>query len=269
MKKILRVLFSKLPRPILLFIAVLFSRMVEIPTNSDDKVKDFRILTGPAKRLVYSLPVTEKWQAASFSLRLNEIQVTKVLEDLCKPGFVCLDLGASVGYHTLPLSCLCGTKGKVIAFEPNPASYFLLERNIQRNQLQNVFLQAFALSDKTGQMAFKSSGSIDGLGHLVNMNTQADDYFGQKEYVVQVTSIDEFVEKEKLLKIDLIKMDIEGAELLCLQGMKTTLQSKRPVIIVEFNGTQRIKEGTEFLARFGYHCQSIDRNNTLATPLQY
>src|SRR3972149_1983283 len=108
MKKTIRMLFSKLPRPALLFIAILFSRMLEISANSDNNVKEFRILTGPARGLVYSLPVTEKWQAASFSLRLNEIQVCKVLESLCKPGSVCLDLGASVGYHTLPLSCLCG-----------------------------------------------------------------------------------------------------------------------------------------------------------------
>jgi FkbM family methyltransferase len=241
---------------------------VEIHANSDNQVKEFRILTGPARGLVFSLPVVEKWQAASFSLRLNEIQVCKALESLCKPGSVCLDLGASVGYHTLPLSRLCGIDGKVIAFEPNPVSYLLLERNVQRNQLQNVSLQPYALSNRTGHMVFKSLGSIDGLGHLGNIMPKSGERSGQKEYVVQVTSVDEFVEKERLARVDVIKMDIEGAELMCLAGMKKTLQSKLPVIIVEFNGDQRIKEGTEFLAQFGYHCQAIDSNNFLARHLQ-
>jgi FkbM family methyltransferase len=202
MKKIIRKLFSKLPRPALLFMAALFSRMVEIPAYSDNAIKEFRILTGPARGLIYSLPVSEKWQAASFSLRLNEIEICKILESLCVSGSVCLDLGASVVYHTLPLSRLCGVEGKVIAFEPNTVSYSILERSIRRNQLQNVSLQPYALSNKAGQTMFKSSGSIDGWGHLVDVTSESDELLGQKEYEVQVISIDEFVEKEKLSKVD-------------------------------------------------------------------
>jgi len=269
MKQLTRTLFTLLPRRSILLLAELFSRFVEIPSYSDENIKEFRILSGPAKGLIYSLPVVHRWQAASFSLMLNEIQISKLINKFCKPGSFCIDLGASGGYHTLPLSCLCGPGGKVFAFEPNPESYLILKRSIQRNKLRNVFLHSYAVADRTGEMVFTSAGSIDGLGHLVGLESDLREDSEQIKYIVQTISIDEFIEKEAISRIDLIKMDIEGAELLCLKGMKKTLQNYKPVIIGEFGSEQKIKEGIEFFHLYGYLCNHIDKNNIIAIPIKY
>ena len=71
-------------------------------------------------------------------------------------GMTALDIGAQSGFYTLLLSKLVGSKGKVIAFEPLPANYRLLDENVGLNGVENVIVEHQAVADHTGEMIFSS-----------------------------------------------------------------------------------------------------------------
>jgi FkbM family methyltransferase len=141
-----------------------------------------------------------------------------------KPGMIALDLGAHIGYYTRILSKLVGPMGKVLAFEPNPENVEVLRRNLRG--YRNVEIYPYAVSDANGTCTlFISPGHSN--HSLVAGFTQAE---GEVE--VQAVAIDGL----GLGSVGFIKMDVEGAESLALQGMRETIgRSKGLHLLMEFN----------------------------------
>src|SRR5207245_2930011 len=79
-----------------------------------------------------------------------EKDVTAYLMKLIESGMVVVDIGANVGYYTLLAAEKVGSHGKVLAFEPEPSRYALLEKNVRANDLKNVIPVQKAVSNKTG-----------------------------------------------------------------------------------------------------------------------
>src|SRR5437870_2877368 len=87
---------------------------------------------------------------------------TQWIQYLVRPGDVVLDIGAHIGYYTTLLSQLVGVHGKVVAFEPDPTNFTLLQQNVARIACTNVTLYNLALSDRNGTVALYLSADNAG-----------------------------------------------------------------------------------------------------------
>ncbi|MDA1096056.1 MAG: FkbM family methyltransferase [Chloroflexi bacterium] len=141
--------------------------------------------------------------------------VTRLFEQMLRPGMVVVDAGAHIGYFTLLAARLVGPTGKVYAFEPVPSSFALLQKNVELNGYTNVTLRQMAVSDGGERtMTFYVHANPVGSSFYAETLGKSDDAIE-----VGVTSLDSFFEREAWPNVDLIKMDIEGAEPEAVAGM--------------------------------------------------
>ncbi len=170
-----------------------------------------------------------------------ESRLTYYSQKLIKEGDVVFDIGAHVGYFTLLFSMLVGDKGKVFSFEPNKNNFCLLDKHVRINKLQNVRILPYAVYDIDGFLSFKI-GDGSGTGKI------SDD--GQ--YFVSVVSVDSFVLKNKIDRLDFLKVDVEGAEDKVIEGAKDTLKKFQPTIFLSLHGEDKYIKCKTMLEQLGY-----------------
>ncbi len=146
-------------------------------------------------------------------------------------GAIFVDIGANIGAYTLIASKMVTKYGKVFAFEPAKHVYDQLLRNISLNQFENIRLEKLALFDKKTKLELKISSNAN-LG--MSSIHDHDEETGEIE-VVEAISGDEYFKQIAPSRMDLIKLDIEGAELFALQGLKQTIEKFRPLILIELS----------------------------------
>jgi FkbM family methyltransferase len=151
------------------------------------------------------------------------------LGKLLSPGKVFIDVGANFGIYTLVASKLVGAAGKVIALEPTAQSFAILRQNIALNHCANVRPFQTALTQTSGK-AWLYHG-WDPVGNSLGM----DPLCGDEGEEVQTESLDHLLEENGIAHVDVIKIDVEGAEELVLRGATRTLTTNRPVVIFEYN----------------------------------
>lgn len=202
--------------------------------------------------------------ALTMSLLADQYEkgTTEFFKQFLRRGSVVMDVGAHVGYYTLLAAHLVGPEGRVYAFEPDPANYALLQRNIELNRFNNVVAIPKAIASKTAKLRlFRDSRGSD-RHSLCRRSTTAT----EEEYVeVQATSLDDFLETEGWPHIDLIKIDIEGAEPMALEGMRRSLEKgDMPNLILEFGPLALEANGIspqgflEHLVGLGFQILNID-----------
>ena len=155
--------------------------------------------------------------------RRYEPHVTAVMRPLLRPGMVMVDIGANVGYYTLMAASRVGPTGKVIAFEPLDDNCALLSMSLKVNRFQNVTVHPLAVADFEGLVEFVIDDSNGGINI-------GDPPAGAS--LVQAVTLDAFLADER--RVDIVKMDIEGAEGRALKGMRALLRRHRPLLFSEF-----------------------------------
>jgi len=133
-----------------------------------------------------------------------------------KLGDIVFDIGAYVGDTALWFSKAVAPQGNVYAFEPEPSNFEKLKANLERNKVTNVIPLQLALSENEGEMQIASGR---GSSTITQTGTGTS---------VKVTTIDRFVEANKLPRVDFIKMDVEGHELKVLAGARETIKTFKP-----------------------------------------
>jgi len=179
---------------------------------------------------------------------VSEPEVADFLLRFLRPRMVFLDVGAHIGEYA-SMGAKLVAPGRVHAFEPIPGVFSLLQRSLALNGLDNVRLNACAVSDKDGEEQFSvlREPSFSSLTRGVR-----PDAFPPENIVVRSVRLDTYwSEVMNKGRIDLIKLDIEGAELLALEGASDLLESTSPVLIVECQPLN--------LARFGHGVEAISR----------
>lgn len=161
-----------------------------------------------------------------------EMELQQAVADWVRPGMIAYDLGANIGYISLLLARAVGPTGKVFAFEALPANQERLTSNLKLNSNENIKLVSSAVAEKSGETTFfvHSSG---GMGKL--SGSSGSDYNHPNSINVEAISIDEFIFKDNNSQPQLIKMDIEGGEVLALRGMSRLLKETRPVLLIELH----------------------------------
>ena len=150
------------------------------------------------------------------------------------PGQTVLDCGANIGLFTTMMAGCVGDSGAVFAFEPSPVAAADLRRVLVLNQRANVQVVTSAISDKVGSVTFVEVDTPDVRregSQLLALDGRSDGV-PNREIQVSTTTLDIFC-SEHHIKPDLIKIDIEGAELMALDGGQSVIDSYRPVLVIE------------------------------------
>jgi FkbM family methyltransferase len=199
-----------------------------------------------------------------FVLRERYEPELEYLESTLCPGMVMIDGGANLGIYTVLASASVGEKGVVLAFEPGETSYRSLEENIALNGAWNVRPFKRALADVTGSRRLYHT-----RGGLVGYSLTTDEGPATPFEEVQTTTIDETLAAERIDRVDLLKLDVEGAEELALQGAAQLLDRARPVVLFEMAPFVPITAGMRYdgawglLERRGYRLFEVAEDGEL------
>lgn len=146
---------------------------------------------------------------------------------LLQPGHTVLDIGGNIGFYSLSLAKQFPTS-QFHAFEPIPKTFAQLKRNLEMNELPNVHIHNFGLSNEKKALTFYFYP--EGSGNASSARLSERD--SVEEVACSVITVDEFA-RERNLRVDFIKCDVEGAELLVFQGANAVLDTHRPVVFSE------------------------------------
>ncbi|MBM4166174.1 MAG: FkbM family methyltransferase [Ignavibacteria bacterium] len=156
---------------------------------------------------------------------------TDLIKSILKSRMTLVDIGANIGYYSILASKCVGEKGKVFCFEPAPSNFSFLQRNIVANNARNITAVQKAVSDKKGTLELFMDEHLSGGHQIFNSGLKS------KSVQVETISIDEFFQNQNT-KIDLLKIDIEGAEMYALKGMKQTFAANPQLkLVTEFYPT--------------------------------
>lgn len=156
-----------------------------------------------------------------------EVEETAWYRQHVHPGEFVVEAGANIGYFTLLLARLVGPTGQVLCFEPDPETSRILTRNVAANGYRNVTVRPVAVADEPGELMFFRARKNAGDNRLFSHGDDAG------RFPVPVVTLDDELRGER--RVDLLKMDIQGAEALALGGMVRTLQEAPPRrILMEF-----------------------------------
>ncbi|MBF0532479.1 MAG: FkbM family methyltransferase [Candidatus Omnitrophica bacterium] len=171
--------------------------------------------------------------------RVHEECTTALFQKIVKPGFTVLDLGANIGYFSLLAAKLVGEKGKVYSFEPEPRNYGFLRKNLELNGYKQATAFQKAVGEQTGTVKLYIC-HYDTGHHTIQQYDGIQSYNPQfvaekKDFVeIEKVRLDDFF-KDKLRPVNVIKMDVEGAELLALTGMENLIKANdHLVMFIEF-----------------------------------
>ena len=155
----------------------------------------------------------------------NLALLLQLLKKITTP--VVLDIGANIGNHALAFSTVAN---KVLAFEPLPAVYALLDSNVTQNNITNIQTFPFALSDV----------EEDATIFMVSEGNVGASSFDKRDDNVEAVTVskkigDKVFEDSGLKKLDMVKIDVEAHEVYVLRGLMQTLQQHKPIITMEWN----------------------------------
>ena len=180
------------------------------------------------------------------------------IADLVKPGMVAYDVGANIGYISLLLARWVGKDGRVYSFEALPQNVARLQENIRLNEMQDqIEIIAGAVVGKSGPLQFWV-GPSGGMGKAEgSAGRQSIDYLDSIQ--VEGYSLDDFVYLRNHRQPAVVKMDIEGGEVLALPGMRQVLEKARPIILLELHGPQAAQVAWQELKSTGYRMCKLAR----------
>jgi len=154
-----------------------------------------------------------------------EPETVAAVQAKLKPGMTFFDIGAHFGQYTLVGASAVGPQGKVFAFEPGPVQQSYLKRNVELNGHKHVTLNQIALGDHEGVVGFviDNEGNLGG-SHLSTSNEKST-------IEVELTTLDSYCAKHGISHIDVMKVDVEGAELMMFKGASNVLDTVPPTCI--------------------------------------
>ena len=197
-----------------------------------------------------TMPDDPFWFRLELLTGRHERETTAQLDRLARPGMVMLDVGAHVGYYACRYARTIGENGRIYAFEPHPRIFARLRHNTR--PFANVTPAPVALAGAPGTavlhdyLIMSASGSLHYDEAMVDLQKagigagdvapRLEEQFADQTYTVQTIRADDYLDEQGVRRVDLIKMDIEGAELDALRGLRQTIaRSPGVVMVMEYN----------------------------------
>jgi FkbM family methyltransferase len=197
----------------------------------------------------------------------HHLQELLYLDKRLKPGMVFVDVGANQGEFAL-FAAHKVHRGKVLAFEPVTKNRNLLSENIRLNSFSNVEVFSFGLSDQKGSFPVYTSLATEAFhGHHEGLSTlYPSDIRNVREETISLDVFDQYFAGTKQ-QVDFVKIDVEGAELFVLKGMKSMIEACKPELLIEINEETFNSAGyttndvVRFLSVSGYVPYRLKRGN--------
>lgn len=236
-----------------------------------------RSLVGKGSRAVVSrdglqweLDLCEGIDLSIYLFGAFERETAKAICSLLRQGTVALDIGANIGAHALPMARCVGDSGRVFAFEPTAFAFKKLQRNVGLNRdlgnrivLEQIMLGD--LSDTDVPEGIYSSWPLAGSPHVHGKHRGRL----MPTTGARTSTIDDYVRKAGITRVDLIKLDVDGHECAVLRGSGHTLERDRPLIIMELapyvleEAGASLVELCHLLGHKGYRMKGIPRGKLL------
>ncbi len=177
-----------------------------------------------------------RWEHPSETKKSIPQKLVDGYRSVIKEGDFCIDIGAHTGDTTLPMAVAAGLTGKVLALEPNPFVYHVLEKNIRGNRaITNIssILGAATFEEKFIEFEYSDSGFCNGGRHESISMMQHGHVYKQEVFGINLEKElnDDF--KEWLPKLKFIKIDAEGYDLSILKSIVNLVEKYRPYIKAE------------------------------------
>ena len=159
----------------------------------------------------------------------------------------CIDIGAHIGTFTLLASLRVGREGRVIAVEPEAKNFNQLVKNLELNKIENVVPVNVALSDSKGKEDF-----------FIDQGSSVHSLFPQKTSIqkikIETEVLDSLLGELNIKKVDMLKIDAEGAELKILRGAKKTLlkNPRMKMAIASYHYPEELSEVVEYLKELNF-----------------
>jgi FkbM family methyltransferase len=164
------------------------------------------------------------------NFRAYEMAETEFLKAVTQESGAILDIGANCGWYALALARHCPTV-PIHAFEPIPHTHEILQRNIRHNGFTNIEAHRLAFSDREATLEFLYTPNCSGATSLT-MAGQPCTQESLEKISCPSTTLDMFCERNGLVP-QIIKCDVEGAELMVIQGGEEIIATHKPVILIE------------------------------------
>lgn len=154
-------------------------------------------------------------------------------------GDVVIDVGANIGCYTIPFAQAVGSTGQVHSFEPQGVIHQLLEHNVSANELNNVRTYHMAVGHQNGEATLNRRCD---RGREIKYDRNEETNFGGVNLgiggeKVKMVNLSDFVDQLDLedRQVKLIKIDVEGAEKMVIEGAKRLIERDRPIVFFEEN----------------------------------
>ena len=179
-----------------------------------------------------------------WGFKSHEPETTSIFYKLAKKSKTIFDVGANIGYFSL-LASVANRKSRIVAFEPVPQFFTYLKHNIYVNHATNVMAVSAAVTNYDGNVMLyvneeASSSTLNGFRKAI------------AEVEVSAVTLDSYVKRYRIDKLDLIKIDVEAREPQVLEGMQNILKRDEPNIICEVLRGRTEDFHNRFLSDFGY-----------------
>jgi len=207
-----------------------------------------------------------------FFLGSYEPQETLLLPALLRPGDTCVDVGAHWGYFSLIAAARVGRSGRVLAVEADPRVFATLERTLGLNPELKVEAVQVAAAAEPGTLVLNG---YDERGDNWGISSVATSQ-GGAAFEVQAEPLDVLLDRREVGQVGLLKMDIEGAEVLALRGCERLLRERRirslllelhPPQIAALNST--VQDVVAGLRENGYHLWAVDHSLGISRDTAY
>lgn len=165
-------------------------------------------------------------------LGTREVDLQRAFALFVSPGMTVYDVGANVGFYSVIAARLAGPNGRVVAFDPLRKNAEMIEHNARLNRFAHISVHEIALGNDDGEAEFLVSknpswGRLKIAGRPQSVIA---------EEMVSVRCIDSLA-RDGLTAADVMKIDVEGAEVEVLEGARKTLRSARPILFIDLHGT--------------------------------
>jgi len=189
-----------------------------------------------------------------------------------KQGMCFVDIGANEGFYSIYAAKKVGLSGKIFSFEPSPRELTWLQRNVRVNRLGNIQVIPKALADVVGTAVLNlADAEHNGQNTLGTFGHQGVTCIESVQ--VELTTLDSLRKSGSIPKIDVIKMDVEGAELKVLKGAANILTNDRPLILMELfdaalkGQNSSANEVLAWLTKLGYVIYTFDFKSGQPSPM--
>jgi FkbM family methyltransferase len=190
---------------------------------------------------------------------------------MLKPGACVIDAGANFGHYALVAAKFVGARGSVIAFEPDPFTFGLLQKNISLNGMTNIEAVMAGLSDETTRLGLTLDEANPGGHSFVGESV----WKAGATVEAQVYRLDDYVAQHDIPRVDVLKADVQGFEWRLLAGARATIARDRPIVFCEVTPEALRQHGDdhEVLLRFfeasGYSVGMVNRKERRSYDIDY